>query len=508
MKLNLEIIRTYLPENATLKSYSIETHKLIFRRPIFYEKGMTLTEGCLYVMRVKDLPAPASVPGIGIICVGERIPSAWFTSGIQMLWIPTEISPITILNQVNQLYDHFDDWDERLRDELEKETDFDIQRLLLLGTDMLENPINVVGNTLQSLFNVKFQPDSHGKIHYHIDDYPHDMDLNHLELVKQVCTLERALTTPYLSSIDLPDRQYYCNNLYPMGHFVGCISIGTIFRPFRESDFPLADHFFSYFQTAFFKYLRNNSQIQSSEETALQKLLRQESLTKDEKALFRLNPNESWILFKLKEKKGKNALPRDYMYRTLTTLIAQNLYASVFHKEIIGFIRLQENEETILDTFDTFIGRMDYYAGLSNRFRKLKHINDYLLQAHYMTEHYSQPPYTQNLFFFREHTLDYLLHTCTLEMSATSLIPGNLLYLLEHDQKKGTEYIKTLDVYLQNEMSITKTAEALFIHRTSLMKRLDKLIRLLDDDLHSPETRLTYRLCLAMLKNEGMKSFF
>ena len=82
------------------------------------------------------------------------------------------------------------------------------------------------------------------------------------------------------------------------------------------------------------------------------------------------------------------------------------------------------------------------------------------------------------------------------------------MYLLEHDQKKGTEYIKTLDVYLQNEMSITKTAEALFIHRTSLMKRLDKLIRLLDDDLHSPETRLTYRLCLAMLKNEGMKSFF
>ena len=31
----------------------------------------------------------------------------------------------------------------------------------------------------------------------------------------------------------------------------------------------------------------------------------QENLTEDEKALFRLNPNESWILFKLKEKKGK-----------------------------------------------------------------------------------------------------------------------------------------------------------------------------------------------------------
>ena len=280
MKLNLEIIRTYLPENETLKSYGVETRKLIFRRPLLYEKGAELTEGNLYVARAGELPTPDSVPCVGMICVGGRVPSAWFTSDIQLLWIPSEISPVTVLNWVCQIYDRFDAWDEELRDELEKEADFDIRNFLLMGVKMLENPINVVGNTLQNLFNVEFQADEKGEMHCYVNERNQEIPSNLMESIKQVCGLERALTVPYLSSIELPAQQSYCNNLYPMGHFMGCISVSSRFRPFRESDFPLADHFFNYFQTAFFKYLRNNnSPYQSAEEAALQKLLRRSCTT-------------------------------------------------------------------------------------------------------------------------------------------------------------------------------------------------------------------------------------
>lgn len=195
------------------------------------------------------------------------------------------------------------------------------------------------------------------------------------------------------------------------------------------------------------------------------------------------------------------------MYRTLTTLIAQNLYASVFHKEIIGFIRLQENEETILDTFDTFIGRMDYYAGLSNHFRELEHINDYLLQAHYMTEHYSQPPYTQNLFFFGAHS----------GLSASHLHPGNVRYI--SNPRKSLVFAGV------------RPKERNRVHKNlrCLSSKRDEHHQNRRSSVHSPyqpyetsgqadtpvgrrsaqsKTRLTYRLCLAMLKNEGMKSFY
>lgn len=130
-----------------------------------------------------------------------------------------------------------------------------------------------------------------------------------------VCAgLERSITVPYISTIDLPGPQYDCCNLYPMGYFVGCASLGSVLRPFRDSDFALADHFYGYFQKAFFKYLRDYNQTQSPGAAALQKLLRYEAMTEEEKDLFRLEAGENWIFFKLREKRSRKFLPRDYMY--------------------------------------------------------------------------------------------------------------------------------------------------------------------------------------------------
>ncbi|MDE7221495.1 MAG: helix-turn-helix domain-containing protein [Oscillospiraceae bacterium] len=76
-----------------------------------------------------------------------------------------------------------------------------------------------------------------------------------------------------------------------------------------------------------------------------------------------------------------------------------------------------------------------------------------------------------------------------------------MIALLEHDQQKETEYIKTLDTYLWNETHITQTTEALYIHRSSLIKRLDKIQRLLGDDLNDTDVRLYYRICLALINS-------
>lgn len=45
---------------------------------------------------------------------------------------------------------------------------------------------------------------------------------------------------------------------------------------------------------------------------------------------------------------------------------------------------------------------------------------------------------------------------------------------MEQDARRGTEYVRTLYVYLCNEMAIVHTAQALYIHRSSLLKRLER----------------------------------
>lgn len=501
MKLNLEIIRKYLPDTVITRTYNVDARNLMFRRPSLYEPGAYLEADKLYIMKVRDLPR--TVPGVncGIICLGERVPLAWTSGRIPMLVVNDNISLTELFNRVSSVYDRFDDWDERIHGELEKDYDFDIGKIMLLGSQLLENPVSVCNQNLQTLFATRLERDPRGALSFHIDTEAAGMEIGYAERIRLVCGLERNITVPYLSSIDIPGQQSYCYNMHSMDFFVGCVNVTTYNRPLQEADYALADYFFLHFEKAFLKYMRNHSQIQTPEVSALQKILRSEPISEEEKSILKLAEDELWIFFRLKEKKGTKFLPKEYMYGTINSLMPQSVYAALFHKEIVGLIRLKNNESSTLDAFGALLSRMDYFAGLSNCFSDVDKINEYLIQADYVIE---QGRYTQedgSLLYFRDYALSYFLHAATCEVSSDALISPNLQAVADYDLRKGSEYIKTLDIYLKNEMSVTKTADALFIHRSSLMKRLDKLYRLLNDDLSDPNRRLYYRICLALMNS-------
>lgn len=58
-----------------------------------------------------------------------------------------------------------------------------------------------------------------------------------------------------------------------------------------------------------------------------------------------------------------------------------------------------------------------------------------------------------------------------------SIVLGNraLQTLLDHDRYNDTGYVRTIRIYLAHNCNITKTAEHLFIHRHTLMKRLQNI---------------------------------
>jgi len=66
--------------------------------------------------------------------------------------------------------------------------------------------------------------------------------------------------------------------------------------------------------------------------------------------------------------------------------------------------------------------------------------------------------------------------------------------LLAHDHAE--EFIHTLEAYFAHHGNLTQTAEALYIHRNTLIYRLDRIAKLTDLDLDKPETRLAVQLAL------------
>ena len=75
-------------------------------------------------------------------------------------------------------------------------------------------------------------------------------------------------------------------------------------------------------------------------------------------------------------------------------------------------------------------------------------------------------------------------------------LPPETLYhprfslLAEYDAENNTEYLATLIAYLQNNCSISASANALYIHRNSLQYRIKKIEELLDFRITASEERL------------------
>ena len=99
---------------------------------------------------------------------------------------------------------------------------------------------------------------------------------------------------------------------------------------------------------------------------------------------------------------------------------------------------------------------------------------------------------------FSDYALPYMLEKAAEEIDAEELCHPALRLLHEKDNENGTQLAKTLVVYLRCGQSITKAAEELGIHRTSLQRRLKRIYEISGIDVDNLEDP-TYLLLSALL---------
>jgi GAF domain-containing protein len=75
-----------------------------------------------------------------------------------------------------------------------------------------------------------------------------------------------------------------------------------------------------------------------------------------------------------------------------------------------------------------------------------------------------------------------------------------------YDRRKGTDLLDTLETYLECAGNLTKTSNRLFVHRNTLIQRLDRLQSLCDIDLQDRSTWLTLQVAIKVfkLRSNGM----
>ena len=138
------------------------------------------------------------------------------------------------------------------------------------------------------------------------------------------------------------------------------------------------------------------------------------------------------------------------------------------------------------------------YVAVSERFIRFSDMKLYYDQANCVLEYAQKYKVKQKMVPYQDFFLAHLMQ------SSDVLLDFFFTQRLErYDIEYGTEYCKTLYVWLACERNIVHSAKALFIHRNTMKYRLERIFDLVPLDMDQLEVRIRLLLSLHHLLREN-----
>ena len=175
----------------------------------------------------------------------------------------------------------------------------------------------------------------------------------------------------------------------------------------------------------------------------------------------------------------------------IARVLGQNVssvYAIEHQNQIVAVIK-----ETLLtsgefsDSLLPILEKSGYYGGLSNPFTDYGSLQYYYRQARIALQHGAPRP--GHVVSVQDHLLPFLLEMVQASADMELRHPAILL-LAEYDRTHRTDLLHVLEVFLKHFCNQSETAKALFLHRSSVIRKLDRITQITGIDLDDYETRL------------------
>jgi hypothetical protein len=99
---------------------------------------------------------------------------------------------------------------------------------------------------------------------------------------------------------------------------------------------------------------------------------------------------------------------------------------------------------------------------------------------------------------FADYKTEYMVERITGELCGDCLIHPAVLTLRDHDRRYGTSFVKTLREFINARYNMTAAAEKLYIHRTTLIRRLEKMQDLAAINFENPREQFHLAVSLAL----------
>lgn len=502
--LNMQMLEDNLLEIYNISYYRSQDNRQFLSGACLYHGQQNLLSDVVYVGRAETFDKyPIADGGIPLICIGPS--SRGFSANRYAIEMAEYTEWETIFNRVQEIFLRYAAFSHNLFHILNNNGG--LYELSVAALHFFGNPLyihdenfNVLALPMWVVGMTKFVVDETTgnttvpleKVHHFMMDpeYRRTMDTHGAHLWNPASNTHRVI---------------YVNIWSTENVYMGRLLINELNSSLKPSDFTMAEYFVRILSLAVERNQFKTASLISFEHILLQ-MIEGETVSpdylKERMRMIGWRMGDQFLLCKtVPDSVELNVLSIKKICSIITTTLP-HCFSFSHGNEVYSIVNLSlaNWDGDILRKKMVHIAQnTESVTGISLPFQQFTLLPEYAKQAGKAVEMGKARHSDERVFHFSAYVLDYILGHFQEEFSARSICSEAVWKLLASDREKGTDYLRTLKAYFDNNYQPTAAAAALFIHRSTLSYRLEKIAELTGADINDPDTRLYLQISMRLV---------
>ena len=498
MKLNAHIIFDGLSQSFDVTLSGAPVKELTLPRPTIYMDGNSeFAAGTLYVASADHLPGrPVIHRSAVLVCVGDSLNVRPFLKRCTVITVAGGADFFEVYLAVQRLFDRFETWNEELFALFTESPS--VERIVSISEDIFGEPLMAIDSEFHFM---AASPGAIDRLQAEWQDESQHLNQRSMDRFLSENSMMTEEHAPLIVKTETSEA--LCVNLFDRwSRYMGCLVIFGAHGPFTLGTQALAQYLARILEKAIEKSPTVLTGDHNTKKDALKDLVDGTPLSANRRLLLRDSSGGGYLCVSLQPRGVAWELPAGFVCSSFENAFPRS-YAFATESGIMGIIDLSgigcedgPYRDAVCGRITPLLESLKLTAGISNDFKTLPDCPLYVTQAEAAIENGALANPQSTCHFFMDHALTELTVNALGGAPVESYLPPELRKLMEHDLKSPVSLMETLEVFLRENMNMSQSAKLLYVHRSTLIDRINRIQNDYGVDIRTPESRLFLELLL------------
>ena len=499
MKLNEAILFSRLRRHYDAVLYGTPSTALhLFPPELYLDHCDRLCADHVYLATVEHLPhRPTIEKGVLLVCISESSRLGYYKERASVILIRKKVDFFGVFQSLQAIYNQFSDWESRLLALFTEAAS--VQEVLECAYPIFRRPIYLLDEAFHYIASAPTLGQAPGVSRRW---KPLELD-NFLSFLR---SQELSMDKKGFFVMQCEDRAFSCVNLFSSHNtYIGCLYMELEDNNDGQGEALLVEFLAHMVERA----MEISPVLMENENSSLAEILlttmRELPLSRSQKTQLRaLHQRGSYLCISIHYLKRFSALPVSYLCATIGALLPGSILFE-WNNTLLGVIPWNQGEAAQRSwdgAMAQLVQEMHLCIGISTPFSDLYLLRTFYAQAEAAIENGQLLNADERIHRFSQYALSEMVVNSLGRFPMEAYYPEGFQALLTHDAASDVSYLETLKVYLEENSSLSAASRRLYLHRSTLVERMERIEKELAVDLKDPDQRLQLQILLKALELE------